>query len=302
MPRQSSILAHPRRPDADRLIRAGRSIASVALELGMSERALDRYAAKHLKSDVAAQDPVPESLTVLETFERAFGFAPMPHQVTYLEETRPTVVLKGRQVGMTAAAAGLAVHTARSRPGSTSVIISPSLRQSTEVTARARLALWEWSENLKQDSTSLLRTAAGSRIISLPGSARGIRGYACDLVILDEAAWIIDETWAAARPLVSATGGRLVAQSTPGLPTGWFYQLATKTPVGWAFIKIRSDEVPTISPEFLAGERASGMSPELYAQEYEATFGQARGGGALFTPEQIADLVRPSAQDQVAAR
>src|SRR5258706_159116 len=81
---------------------------------------------------------------VPEPFERAFGFPPMPHQVAYLEETRPTVVLKGRQVGMTHAAAGLAVHTARSEAGSTSVIISPSLRQSSEVTARARLALWEW--------------------------------------------------------------------------------------------------------------------------------------------------------------
>jgi len=294
MPRQSSILDRPDRAALDALILAGeRSLTDIATDHRVPYENLRRYAAG-LRPRSAAE-PSSDAMTVTDTFERAFGFAPMPHQVSYLEETRPTAVLKGRQVGMTHAASGLAVHTARQKPGSTSVIISPSLRQSSEVTTRARLALWEWDEKLKQDSASLLRTAAGSRIISLPGSARGIRGYACDLVILDEAAWINDETWAAARPLVSATGGRLVVQSTPGLPAGWFYELVTKLPEGWAFIKVRSDEVPTIAPEFLASERAS-MSPELYAQEYEATFGTIGGGGALFTPERIASLVLPSSE------
>jgi hypothetical protein len=294
MPRRSTVLNAAHRASIDALLlSAERPVKDIATEFGLSYDALKRYARRlraGVRSRGEAQLARATTLGAVATFEQAFGFAAMPHQVVYLEETRPTVVRKGRQVGMTAAAAGLAVHTARSKPGSTSVIISPSLRQSSEVTARARLALWEWGEDLVQDSTSLLRTAAGSRIVSLPGSARGIRGYACELVILDEAAWISDETWAAARPLVSATGGRLVAQSTPGLPSGWFYELATKTPEGWARIVIRSDEVPTITAAFLASERAS-MSPELYAQEYEATFGQALGGGALFTPEQVAKLV-----------
>jgi hypothetical protein len=292
MPRRSSILDAPNRAAVDdQILRRDRSLRRIAAEAGLPYPALKRYARK-LRANGARPDRAPETMGAVETFERAFGFPAMPHQVTYLEEMRPTLVRKGRQVGMTHAASGLAIYTARSRPGSTSVVISPSLRQSSEVTARARLALWALGEDLAQDSVSLLRTAAGSRIISLPGSARGIRGYACELVILDEAAWISDETWAAARPLVSATGGRPVAQSTPGLPAGWFYELATNTPAGWARIVIRSDEVPTISAAFLASERAS-MTPELYAQEYEATFGTALGGGALFTPERIAGLVLP---------
>ena len=52
----------------------------------------------------------------------------------------------------------------------------------------------------------------------------------------------------------------------------------------WSKLVVRSDEVPTISPEFLASERR-GMSPDLYAQEYECAFGKA--GAALFTLDRI---------------
>lgn len=289
MPRRSDVLDHPRREQVDALILERElPIAAIARTYSLPPESLKRYA-RRLRANGHGPAPLPTTMTPLETFERAFGFEAMAHQRSYLEETRPTVVVKGRQVGMTASASAMAVHTARSQPGSTSVIISPSLRQSSEVTARARLALWEWGERLKQDSASLLRTAAGSRIISLPGSARGVRGYACALVILDEASWISDESWAAARPLVAATNGRLIAQSTPGLASGWFYELATKPPAGWALIKVRSDEAPTIDPTFLASERAS-TSAELYAQEYEAEFGRPGGGGALFTAGSLAGL------------
>jgi hypothetical protein len=290
MPRRSTVLDSPHRATIDGLIGADRPLRGVAAEFGLSYHALWRYAQR-----IRAKSPIDSQtgpFSAVATFERAFGFAAMEHQRVYLEETRPTIVQKGRQVGMTSAASALAVYTARSLPGSTSVIISPSLRQSSEVTARARLALWELGERLKQDSVSLLRTASGSRIISLPGSARGIRGYACQLVVVDEAAFVSDEIWAAARPLVSATNGRLIVQSTPGHPSGFFYELATDTPDGWAFMKVRSDEVSTISADFLAKERRE-MSPDLYAQEYEAEFGTG-GGGVFFKLERLRELTDPA--------
>ena len=226
---------------------------------------------------------------VLDTFARASGHSAMAWQRQMLEETRDTLLVKGRQVGATEVAAALAIHTARRKAGSTSAIISPSQRQSSEVTVRARLGLWALGETLRQDSVSLLRLENGSRIISLPGSARGIRGYAADLVVLDEAAWITAETFTAARPLTAATGGRLIVQSTPGAPVGPFYELAEAVPDGWAFLKVRSDEVPTISPDFLERERRD-MAPDLFAQEYLAEF--ALGGGrSLFSLAQLDSLI-----------
>ena len=190
----------------------------------------------------------------------------------FVGDARHAVASKGRQVGATEVAAALAVHVALSRPGSTCAIISPSQRQSSEVTVRARVAFWRLGETLRQDSATLLRTANGSRVLSPAGSARGIRGYAADLVVLDEASWIAAETFAAARPLTAATNGRLIVQSTPGSPVGPFYEMVAKPPEAWAFLRVRSDEVPTISAEFLERERRE-MQRDLYRQEYEAEFG-----------------------------
>jgi hypothetical protein len=225
----------------------------------------------------------------VETFAEAFHHQAMAHQVAYLAEDRDLVVLKGRQVGMTEAAGALAIHTARSRPGSLSAIISPSLRQSTEVAMRARLGLMDLGDDLAQDSASLLRLRNGSRILSLPGTDRSVRGYPCDLLVIDEAAWVSDLTWNAARATVVATRGRIVVQSTPGVPAGFFHDLATATPDAWEFMRVRSDEAATIDPAFLERERRE-MDPALFAQEYLAEFGAVAGGRGLFTAAQLEEM------------
>src|SRR5437773_869575 len=46
-------------------------------------------------------------------FAAAFGLDPLTWQVGYLRETRPTLTLKGRQVGASMAAAALAITAAR---------------------------------------------------------------------------------------------------------------------------------------------------------------------------------------------
>ena len=219
-------------------------------------------------------------------FADAFGLDPLDWQRDYLRETRPTAVLKGRQVGASLAAAALAIHVVRFHPGVDAVIVSPSLKQSTEITSKARHGLRRLNVRLVQDSTSVLRLPNGSRILSLPGTARSVRGWTARLLILDEAAFIAPETFTAARALV-ATGGRLVVQSTPADEAGDFHALVTGGDPDWTRLTIRSDEVPTIAPEFLAAERRS-MSPDDYATEYLCRFGKA--GASLFSIERIAAL------------
>ncbi len=285
MPRQCSICLAPNRATFEAVVSSGATVKEAARAAGLPYPAAKRHIRAHGRAPALLVGPA----AILETFERASGHSAMAWQRSMLEEARDTLLVKGRQVGATEVAAALAIHTARRKAGSTSAIISPSQRQSSEVTVRARLGLWALGETLRQDSASLLRLANGSRIISLPGSARGIRGYACDLVVLDEAAWISAETFTAARPLTAATAGRTVIQSTPGAPVGPFYELAEAVPDGWAFLKVRSAEVPTIPPDFLERERRE-MAPDLYAQEYEAEF--ALGGGrSLFSLAQLDSLI-----------
>jgi hypothetical protein len=228
----------------------------------------------------AALDPV-------VTFEAAFSVPALDWQRDYLRETRRTIVLKGRQVGASSAAAGLAIHVVRYRPAVNVVIVSPSLKQSTEIATKARLGLRTLGVRLVQDSAAMLGLANGSRIVSLPGTARSVRGWTASLLILDEAAFIPADTFTAARALV-ATGGRLVVQSTPADEAGDFYELVNDDDPSVARFTVRSDAVPTITPAFLAAERRS-MSPDLYAQEYECEFGKA--GSTLFSVDRISKLI-----------
>lgn len=220
-------------------------------------------------------------------FRAAFGLDPLPWQRAFLREKRPTVVLKGRQVGASLAAAALAIHTASYRDESNAIIVSPSLKQSTEITTRARAGLRRLAIGLAQDSASMLRLVNGSRILSLPGTARSVRGWTADLLILDEAGYLEDETVVAARALV-ATGGRVILQSTPNAESGAFYEAVTAADPAWARFTVRSDEVPTIAPAFLDAERRA-MSPDDFAAEYECQF--AKAGASLFTAERLAGLV-----------
>jgi hypothetical protein len=173
VPRQCSICVSDRRAafEADA---ADGTVKVAALRHGFAYHTAARHAQTHGPAPLPARAPS----SVVDTFEKATERSPLPWQRQILTETRDTLLLKSRQCGATEAASVLAAHVALTKPGSTTVVISPSLRQWSEVTNRARLFFWRLGEKLRQDSASLLRTAGGSRVISLPGSARGIRGTA----------------------------------------------------------------------------------------------------------------------------
>ena len=231
------------------------------------------------------------ALDPVALFEAAFELPALDWQRDYLREDRPTLDVKGRQVGASVGAAALAIHTARHWSNANAIIVSPSLKQSGEILGRARAGCRRLGIPLDQDSASMLRFANGSRIVSLPGTARSVRGWTARLLVLDEAAYIEPATFTAARALV-ATGGRLVVQSTPAAEFGDFWEIATSDDPSWARFTVPSGSVPTISAEFLAAERRA-MTPDSYASEYECTFGKA--GASLFTAGMLADLVLPEA-------
>lgn len=221
-------------------------------------------------------------------FRGAFGHEPHAWQLDYLREQRNATVLKGRQVGASLGAAGLAISTAIYRANSLSAIVSPSLKQSSEITTRARAGLRNLGVPLAQDSASMLRLANGSRILSLPGTPTSVRGWAADLLILDEASYLDPETIIAARALTAATNGRTLVQSTPAGESGTFFELVRANDPTWAHFVVRSDSVPNISPEWLAGERRN-LAADRYAAEYECQFG--RTGPSLFSADRIASLI-----------
>jgi tRNA(Met) C34 N-acetyltransferase TmcA len=144
------------------------------------------------------------------------------------ERPRRALLCCARQSGKTLVTCLMAIWQALYEPGLI-LILSPSLRQSGEC-FRNLMLLYDKLRGvpeLRQESILRCELANESRIISLPGQERTIRGYSkADLIVIDEAARVPDELLVAARPMLAASkdNGRLIALSTPAGKRGWFFE------------------------------------------------------------------------------
>lgn len=208
---------------------------------------------------------------------RRWGLEPESWQANVLGSRPPRALLCCcRQAGKSSTAAASAVFEACYQPGSLVLMLAPSQRQSSELLRKARslLEVAVPSLALKSDSAHTLELANGSRIVSLPAREDTIRGYSCvALLIFDEAAWVDDDLYVAARPMLAVSGGRLLALSTPNGQRGWFYR-ASSEGEDWHKTTIPATKCPRISAEFLAEERRS-MTASQFASEYECEFTDA---------------------------
>jgi hypothetical protein len=225
---------------------------------------------------------------------RDCGIAPDPWQATLLRD-RPSrsLLLCSRQSGKTTVTALGALDCAIYNPGSLTLILSPSQRQSAEMhrTVMGFHSKLAGAPVLRSESVLRSELSNGSRIIALPGTERTIRGYAAaDLIIIDEAARVEDELLAAVRPMLATSNGRLVALTTPAGKRGWFYETWQKGD-DWTRTRVTADQCPRISKEFL-DEELRELGAQRFSEEYglefldpdEAVFPTAIIDAA-FTPE-----------------
>lgn len=188
-------------------------------------------------------------------------------------EAKRSLLLCSRQSGKTTVTGLKGLHKALYKPRSTTLILSPSQRQSVEMQRSVMnyCSRLRGIPGLRQESAMKSEFDNGSRIIALPGTGDTVRGYAAvDLVILDEAARIEDELLAAVRPMLATTNGELVALTTPKGKRGFFYE-AWIGDGNWERVKITADQCPRITKEFLAQE-LKDHGPQIYAEEYLCEF------------------------------
>jgi Terminase large subunit, T4likevirus-type, N-terminal len=219
--------------------------------------------------------------------ERA-GLTPDPWQTRLLRSSAPrTLLLASRQSGKSSASAGLALLTALLRPPALVLLLSPTLRQSGELFRAKVLPLWRalGCPLMRSRPTQLeLELANGSRIVSLPESESGIRGFSgVSLLVIDEASRVSDGLYAAVRPMLATSKGRLIALSTPFGQRGWFFE-AWGDNSRWDRIKITADQCQRISPEFLAEEKKA-IGDRWWVQEYFCEFTESIG--AVFSSRDI---------------
>ena len=233
-------------------------------------------------------------LDPVQLFREATGFDPQTWQEPFLRCEGNTLTLKGRQVGASTATGLKAVRLAILKPRSTSVIVSPSLNQSKEVLERAGGHMERLGLRLLGDSATQVELENHSRIISLPGSKKSVRGWtASGLLVIDEAAFLDPATFLATRPIAATSiksGAVVAVQSTPAGPFGHFYKLWQKPDIAYTKFFVTSEEVTSISADFLADERGT-LTEEEYNQEYLGQFGSM--GLGLVDPARLEQLTVP---------
>jgi hypothetical protein len=123
-----------------------------------------------------------------------------------------------------------------------------------------------------------------SRILALPGTASTNRGYSAHLLIFEEAAFIPDPVFAALAPCVAATRGALWLLSSAGEPSGFFYELWSRSSLDWSRFIATASECPRITEEFLAEARLA-LGEKQFRREYFCEF--APDSLEILTPQML---------------
>lgn len=210
----------------------------------------------------------------------AQGLTPDPWQQDLLLRPRRQLLLNcSRQTGKSSVAAALAIHTALFSPGSLTLLVSPSLRQSTELYRKALAGHQAIGRPLacRAVSQSRLELANGSRIVSLPGREETVRSFSkVALLVIDEAARVADDLYRALRPMLAVSQGRLVCLSTPFGRRGFFYREWSEPRADWQRVEVPWQQCPRITPQFIAAERLA-LGDAWVRQEFECSFEALEG-------------------------
>ncbi len=219
------------------------------------------------------------------------GMTPDTWQASVLRSNHPRILLNAsRQTGKSVTCATKAVHVAVYEPGSLILLLSPSLRQSSELFKKVFAVYKSFGRPVPSESENALSLTleSGSRVISLPGTEGTIRAYsAVRLLLIDEAARVPDETVAAVRPMLAVSGGQLIMLSTPFGRRGVFYEAWANGGPVWERYMVPATDCPRISAGFLEEERAA-LGPWYFDAEYCCVFGSPHA--SVFDAEQIAAL------------
>jgi phage terminase large subunit-like protein len=205
------------------------------------------------------------------------NFKPFSYQEKLLNDPSNRIIAcMGRQTGKTTTIATKAIHYAFTHPNTTTLIVSPSMRQSMIMFDKV-LGFMQTNRFLKRSITrktrTLIQLSTQSQIIALPCSEHLLRGYTANLAICDEASFIPESIITEIiYPMISTTKGTTILLSTPWDKNHFFYK-AFLNPQ-YSTHKIPSTENPLIPQEFLT-EMQEAMTQEAYMREYQAEFTEA---------------------------
>jgi hypothetical protein len=208
------------------------------------------------------------------SFAKRLSLGADPWQEDLLRSTSERVLLNCcRQSGKSTMTAIVALHRALYHPGSLILCLAPALRQSQELFSKVAGFYRDLGRPVSATAERKLSLELEnrSRIITLPGSEKTVRGFSgAALLIVDEAARVDDSLYYAVRPMLAVSGGSLMMLSTPYGKRGVFFEEWTNG-IGWERYEVPASQCPRISEAFLEEERRS-LPCRVYRQEYECSF------------------------------
>jgi hypothetical protein len=227
------------------------------------------------------------------SFAKRLGLEPDPWQEDLLRSASDRVLLNCcRQSGKSTMTGLIALHQALYHPGSLILCLAPALRQSQELFGKV-LGFYMYLDRpipAQAERKLSLELENGSRIVTLPGTDKTIRGFSgAALLIVDEASRVADELYFAIRPMLAVSGGALMMLSTPHGKRGIFYEEWTGGRV-WQRYEVPAAECPRIPPEFLEEERRS-LPDWIYRQEYCCEFTET--DDQVFSHELVKAAITP---------
>lgn len=250
-------------------------------------------AAPHLSMQPALHPAIHLPLEPHLWAQHHFGLTLDPAQRAILASPSNRILVNcSRQWGKSTTAALCALRFATHHPSSTTIITSPSLRQSGELLYKVATFARQMQMPTRSDGINRLslQFPNRSRIVALPGNEHTTRGFSqVGLLIVDEASRVLDSNYLAARPFLATTNGTLMLLSTPNGRRGFFYREWVGAG-SWTRIEVPATACPRISPEFLADERRS-LPEALFRQEYLCEFSGTQHH--FFRPELLATLPTP---------
>ncbi|QXU55218.1 terminase large subunit domain-containing protein [Rhodococcus sp. LW-XY12] len=231
----------------------------------------------------------------IDVFAREIARAPLwPHQLELARSSaKIRAVCSGRQAGKSRTLAVLALHEAFSRPGSRTLVLSAGEEA-------AKLVLASIAELLSspllagaavEENKSRILLSTGSEIVSVPASTRQVRGRSIDLLILDEANFMDEALWTAAKfTVIARPGSRIVMASSPWTTDHFFHrqwQTGRLDPSDRAeSFHWPSTASPLVDAELLEDFRKT-MTAREYAREVDAEW--IDDAGSYFTAAELDD-------------
>lgn len=205
------------------------------------------------------------------------------------------IVNKARQLGFSVVIAGEAVLESLLFPQQVNLFVSSG----EDAAKRILQYCYEFIRSLPSkpkalvQSTSEIKFANHSQLISLPANPKTIRGFRAHRVYVDEAAHFMNdrEIFKAIEPSISR-GGKLSVISTPNGRLNRFYEIYSDD--GGQYSQFSRHIIPwTRCPDTMYQKRVRdlrrNMNPIEFAQEYECKFMEEEL--ALFTPPLVVPCI-----------